>query len=280
MVNANCNKASTGELLKCVWMTSGMINYKLCDRQYDCEDCLLDAALRHEPEIRSTKRVGTQLEILSPKETTRVAVGETSRSAISRTYGCQYSEGLFYHPCHFWVRVEAAGSVRVGVDSLAQKVIGRIYSVGLPRVSTAFNTLDPCLRMTHQTGELVFPLPLPGVVKEVNDSLLQRPSLINQEPYASGWLVMLEPEALTESLKSLHFGQQAKAWFHEDVLRLQHSVEEMVGETKPKVGPTLQNGGLPIEDITKIITPTQHRQLIDAFMNTPPQDSAGQIRNR
>ena len=28
----------------CVWMSAGLISYKLCDRGFDCENCPLDAA--------------------------------------------------------------------------------------------------------------------------------------------------------------------------------------------------------------------------------------------
>ena len=30
----------------CLWMAAGVINYRLCDRQFDCDRCPLDAALR------------------------------------------------------------------------------------------------------------------------------------------------------------------------------------------------------------------------------------------
>ncbi|MBI5711138.1 MAG: hypothetical protein HZC42_12695, partial [Candidatus Eisenbacteria bacterium] len=32
--------------LKCVWMTAGILSYQLCEREFDCEQCPLDAALR------------------------------------------------------------------------------------------------------------------------------------------------------------------------------------------------------------------------------------------
>jgi hypothetical protein len=30
----------------CLWMLSGVLNYRLCDRDFDCEHCPLDRALR------------------------------------------------------------------------------------------------------------------------------------------------------------------------------------------------------------------------------------------
>ncbi|OGS58522.1 MAG: hypothetical protein A3J79_10675 [Elusimicrobia bacterium RIFOXYB2_FULL_62_6] len=33
---------------KCVWMATGFISYKLCDRSYQCETCPFDQAIRNE----------------------------------------------------------------------------------------------------------------------------------------------------------------------------------------------------------------------------------------
>jgi hypothetical protein len=123
------------------------------------------------------------------------------------------------------------------------------------------------LRIVHQTGEIALPAPLPGEVKEVNGILEQRPSLVNHDPYMSGWLMVLEPDSLAESLKSLYYGQQAKEWLPGETIRLQQLVEKMVSESRPDVGATLQDGGLEIiEDLTKLITPAQHRRIIDTFI--------------
>ena len=40
---------------KCVWMESGVVTYKLCDCEYNCEACPFDRALRDgtSPSVRS-----------------------------------------------------------------------------------------------------------------------------------------------------------------------------------------------------------------------------------
>jgi hypothetical protein len=38
--------AHPGRFDKCVWMESGVVNYKLCDFEYNCEACPFDQALR------------------------------------------------------------------------------------------------------------------------------------------------------------------------------------------------------------------------------------------
>jgi len=37
----------------CVWMDAGVVNYKLCDRAFDCDRCPLDQALHRRPSERS-----------------------------------------------------------------------------------------------------------------------------------------------------------------------------------------------------------------------------------
>jgi hypothetical protein len=31
---------------KCVWMEAGLVSYKICDRNFECESCPLDYGLR------------------------------------------------------------------------------------------------------------------------------------------------------------------------------------------------------------------------------------------
>ena len=35
--------------LKCLWMEAGILTYRLCTRQYKCDTCSLDEALREGP---------------------------------------------------------------------------------------------------------------------------------------------------------------------------------------------------------------------------------------
>lgn len=40
--------------------------------------------------------------------------------------------------------------------------------------------------------------PVGGTVVEVNESLAERPGLVNEDPYGSGWLAVIEPESPEE----------------------------------------------------------------------------------
>lgn len=48
---------TTADSLPCIWMSAGLLSYRLCDREYDCEHCPLDAALRGAPPPPPADRV-------------------------------------------------------------------------------------------------------------------------------------------------------------------------------------------------------------------------------
>ena len=36
----------------CIWMSAGLVAYKLCDREFKCEECPLDELMRKESAIK------------------------------------------------------------------------------------------------------------------------------------------------------------------------------------------------------------------------------------
>ncbi|MEI6127990.1 MAG: hypothetical protein WCQ99_15695, partial [Pseudomonadota bacterium] len=38
---------------KCIWMTTGLISYKLCTRDFRCEECIFDQVMRNEMTVQN-----------------------------------------------------------------------------------------------------------------------------------------------------------------------------------------------------------------------------------
>lgn len=41
------NQATSREPMKCIWMEAGVVDYKLCDLEFDCENCPFDRSFRN-----------------------------------------------------------------------------------------------------------------------------------------------------------------------------------------------------------------------------------------
>lgn len=108
--------------------------------------------------------------------------------------GCNIPDDLYYLvDKHVWVRVEADGSLTVGVTDVAQHLAGKVIAVSLKKTGKVLGKGQSA--GTVESGKWVGPVQVPvgGELVEVNDSLKTNPGLINQDPYGAGWIVKLKP---------------------------------------------------------------------------------------
>jgi glycine cleavage system H protein len=99
---------------------------------------------------------------------------------------------LKYTESHEWVRVEADGSVTVGITEYAQDALGDIVFVDLPKAgSTLAKGKDCCVVESVKAAGDVY-APVSGEVLAANDAVSDAPESINQDAY-SAWLFKIKP---------------------------------------------------------------------------------------
>lgn len=141
-----------------------------------------------------------------------------------RINGNEFPEDLYYHRDHMWVKVED-GKVRVGYNDWAQEAAGKLVNLSTRRAGRpvkAGKTLG-----TVESGKWVGPLktPVSGKIVEINEEVLKRPSLINEDPYGRGWIAVIEATDLEVELKDLIKGSDKdalEAWLKEE--KAKHNV--------------------------------------------------------
>ncbi|MFW6005997.1 MAG: glycine cleavage system protein GcvH [Candidatus Bipolaricaulota bacterium] len=108
-----------------------------------------------------------------------------------------------YTENHDWVRIEGR-TVTVGVTDFAQKELGDIVFVELPDPGEEYSQGEEMVVIESVKSVSDVEAPISGEVTEVNESLEGEPEKINESPFESGWLVMLdmEDESELESLLS------------------------------------------------------------------------------
>jgi glycine cleavage system H protein len=121
--------------------------------------------------------------------------------------------GLYYTDRHLWVRKEPNGALTVGVDDLGQKLTGRISVMTLmeegQRVTggKVFGVMESMKWVERLRS------PVTGTVAEVNNQLMSRPQVVNQDPYGAGWMIKVDPAAeAEEELSKLVHGDAIKGW--------------------------------------------------------------------
>jgi glycine cleavage system H protein len=102
-------------------------------------------------------------------------------------------EGLKYTKDHEWVRVEPRGEVVVGITDHAQQQLGELVYVELPETGQAVTAGDGCAVVESVKAASDVYAPLAGRVTAVNQALSGEPGVVNNSPYAEGWLFRMEP---------------------------------------------------------------------------------------
>lgn len=93
---------------------------------------------------------------------------------------------------HEWL-VLKEGIATTGISDFAQKQLGDIVSVELPKVGSAFKQRQPLAIVDSVKASSDIYSIVTGEVIEVNQKLVEHPELINQSPQDLGWIVKIKP---------------------------------------------------------------------------------------
>ena len=105
-----------------------------------------------------------------------------------------FPDNLNYADTHEYV-LEENGLLKIGVSEFAIDQLGDIVFVELADQGTSldkgetFGTIE-----SVKAVEEVY-LPFPGEIVSVNESVIDNPELLQNDPIGEGWLVILKPES-------------------------------------------------------------------------------------
>jgi glycine cleavage system H protein len=100
---------------------------------------------------------------------------------------------LKYARSHEWLRTLADGVVEMGISDHAQQALGDLVFVEVPEVGRTLQQGEACAVVESVKAASDVYAPVSGTVVAVNEALAQSPELINQDPYAGGWILRLKP---------------------------------------------------------------------------------------
>jgi glycine cleavage system H protein len=100
---------------------------------------------------------------------------------------------LKYARSHEWARLEANGSITVGISDHAQEALGDVVFVELPEVGTELSAGDEAGVVESVKAASDIYAPVSGEVLEVNPLLDDSPETVNSDPYEDGWFYRLQP---------------------------------------------------------------------------------------
>ena len=91
---------------------------------------------------------------------------------------------------HEWLRIEGEIAT-VGITPYAQEQLGDLVFVELPQAGRTLEMGGAAAVVESVKAASDVYSPISGEVSEVNESIVQEPSLVNSDPMGKGWLFKL-----------------------------------------------------------------------------------------
>jgi glycine cleavage system H protein len=179
---------------RCRHQLAGRVASRICDNAFECRQCL------KYPEFAALPA-----------------------KAPSQNVGIDYSNKLLYHRGHTWVRPEDDGTLTVGLDELARRMIGHPDSVELPVKGSEIECNGMAWRMMKNGHEIQVRAPIEGTV-------------VCTGGVEDGWYLRLRPHGPL-NLRHLLRGAEVSGWLSGELDRLQLQL------SASKAQPCLADGG-------------------------------------
>lgn len=108
---------------------------------------------------------------------------------------------LRYTKTHEWVRWNGKVAT-VGITDFAQDQLSDLTYVELPTEGDSFSAQEEVAVVESVKAASDVYAPISGTITAVNKALLDKPELINTDPYGEGWIFKMTPDDVSE-LESL-----------------------------------------------------------------------------
>jgi glycine cleavage system H lipoate-binding protein len=222
---------------KCRYMITGEIGRKLCPNAYECGSCNFDQMMQE-----------------------RIHMEVLPATIHTEASGFAIADDFYYHEGHTWARPEYGGCVRIGFDDFAQKLLGPISNISLPKIGQEVKQGEISFHI-KKNGQAASALsPIDGIVIKTNDWVIDNCNIINDSPFENGWLYIIEPVKLKKNLKGLYYSKEAVNFLSQEKDKLFSIMADGLA--------IAADGGSPVENISGVLGEENWDKLIKTFLKS------------
>ena len=252
---------------KCVWMELGMVSYKICDRNFQCETCPLDQGLRGDNNIINHPK--REIQKLVDFNTKRQTLSRKQDSSLEHLLKLKLHKDCFVHPGHCCIKVLSQNRVKISIDDIVATTLGSIDNVILPLPGDKIKRDATCGQIIQFEHIFSIVSPLSGKVVKINDELADFPNELTLDPLNKGWMLIIKPDNLDLDLKYCRSGGALFSWYLKEFKWLESNLAKGFQQEPDTVGITLNDGGEISRNLRNYLPHDQYRRLVLSLLGMP-----------
>lgn len=209
---------------------TGRVEKRNCTRGFDCRSC------------ENHKTLGTA--------STGQSATDAEGSSATDILGFHMPIDRLYHRGHTWVRPQTDGTMTVGLDDFAFRLIGKPDRVLLPAAGSRLVVNGTAWRLRKGTAEIRILSPVEGeVIEQGSDTL--------------GWYLRVRSTGASFDSGHLLEKTEIRPWIRREFERLQRVLSCGLS------GSSMADGGMPVEDLASVIPEGIRDQVLGEMLLDP-----------
>ena len=229
------NSQSFNKDLSCIWMTSGLVKYKLCDKEFDCENCEFDKVFRN-------------LSVsMTEKNSAETRSEDILERAIKRIWSETYDEKVFYLKNQLVIKNLFGNAYYLGINPIVLYLLDDFGSIH------EFNNSE------IKRDQIIFTLEgnwgIKQFVSPINFMVIEK---INFSQFKlNKWYAII----LFNDIDKEEFRLSEEEWYKRKSKTLSYLTEQL--SYKPGIGQSMMDGGEKIKYLHQYLGNNKYLELLN-----------------
>jgi glycine cleavage system H protein len=267
----------------CVWMDAGVVDYKLCNFYFRCDECAFDVQIRTRknaphrnephpelsPSVHHEKKVDSSF---SAEEYSAMTLKNVLRTVDRQAL----PDDRLYSSNHTWAMEEEDGGMYVlGIDHFIGTMLAAGHSIAFSVPPTPVKANEPYAWIVANGETLAVRSPISGTIVGNNPALAERASALHSDPYGQGWIARLRPDeevhgapfqTASRFAHTLHRREEVSQAMKNDCDRYARCIVSELQNLQKHLEGTMYDGGIMLDNFEEILGTPVYYRILERFL--------------
>lgn len=231
------------EDMKCIWMAGNLVEYKLCDKSFDCENCPFDKVVKN---ICAEKIAEMETAIFGSERK------DILTFVIDKLKSIKYDEKLIYLDKKFILKHLFDETYYLGINPLMLALLDNMTSVDYINPNNCISKDEKMLSISGGWGSITFNSPLSIL-------LIEKLRFPYKGSYPHKWFALAAVNQ--SSVDEMRI--TSDEWNTQKLITI--NLLERYRYSYPEVGPTMQDGGEHLPFLYQLIGKGEYINVLNSF---------------
>lgn len=225
--------------LKCIWMASQVVEYKLCDNRFDCEHCQFDKVMRN---------------LLCDNSTETYDISNIIDVIAQNLTRIKFDDQIIYLKNNLLTKQICPNTFYLGLNPIFSSFLDNIDSITITEHKKNINSGENIIQICGEWGSVSISSPMNFLIHDI-------PGDPKKDIFNSQWLAIIGTSNQEISKGRLH---------QQEWKELYSCATNIIDEIKshiPQVGNTMMDGGTKIKFLHQIVGKSRYLSILNSLIS-------------